>query len=61
MANSAFVNNFTCGNINTSFLTGLTFNVQTQHNSAGLTTGTQTVTGAKTFSSEVLMKYLFHR
>ena len=53
ISNNTYLANLTCGNINTSYLTGLTSNVQTQLNNASLTTGTQTITGAKTFSSDI--------
>ena len=51
--NDTYIANLSCGNINTSYLTGLTSNVQTQLNNASLTSGTQTIIGAKTFSSDI--------
>ena len=59
ITNNAYCETLTCGNINTSYLSTLTSNVQTQLNSISIPTNTvttdtvQTITGAKTFSTDI--------
>lgn len=59
ISNNVYCANLTCGNINTSYLTTLTSNVQTQLNNISVpvnmatTDTTQTISGVKTFSSNL--------
>jgi hypothetical protein len=59
ISNNVFCASLTCGNINTSYLTSLTSNVQTQLNNVNIPTNmmttdtAQSISGTKTFNTDV--------